>query len=198
MGALNPSPRGRIQKGPERCYMKRMLNEDLSMLRYFAIALLALLPTLASAGEDIAGAKDHPLLTRYPESFITAYKQGPDFVTFKVATGDGKTETTPVKGQTTVITYELSDKTVTPGRVLAQFEYQAVKQRMDLVYYRPLAIFENDGGEKTFTLTTNGKTIWIKVEQQWSLSADKNGYQLTIVEASDEQPFGPKRRKGMP
>ena len=168
------------------------------MIRSIAIALLALLPTLASAGEDIAGAKDHPLLTRYPQSFITAYKQGPDFVTFKVKTDDGKTERNPVKGKTTVITYELTETTVTAGRVLDHFEYEAVKQRMDVVYYRPLAVFENDGGEKTFKLTANGETVWAKIEPQWSWSGDKNGYQLTIVEASDEQPFGPKRRKGMP
>jgi hypothetical protein len=34
-----------------------------------AILTMALAVPAAWAGEDIAGAKDHPLLTRYPDSF---------------------------------------------------------------------------------------------------------------------------------
>lgn len=37
--------------------------------------ILAITCAAAAAwgGEDVAGAKDHPLLTRYPDSFITEY-----------------------------------------------------------------------------------------------------------------------------
>jgi OOP family OmpA-OmpF porin len=38
-----------------------------------AILTMALAVTAAWAGEDIGGAKDHPLLTRYPDSFITEH-----------------------------------------------------------------------------------------------------------------------------
>ncbi len=38
-----------------------------------AILTMALAVTAAWAGEDIGGAKDHPLFTRYPDSFITEY-----------------------------------------------------------------------------------------------------------------------------
>ena len=165
-----------------------------------AIALLALLPTLASAGEDIAGAKDHPLLTRYPQSFITAYKQGPDFVTFKVKTEDGKTETTPVKGKTTVITYAFEKKIALAGSapVMTHFRDKASNPRPDELYYRSGSYLAGDPGEATYKLMVDGKAVWIKVEPQDTFGSDKTGYVLTVVEASDEQPFGPKRRKGMP
>lgn len=168
------------------------------MIRYLAIALLALLPTFALAGEDIAGAKDHPLLARYPQSFITAYKQNTDFVTFKVTTDAGKTETTPVKGKTTVITYAFADNEAGSADMLSHFEYKAGKTRLDRAYYRAGAYLANDPGEATFKFTAEGKTLWVKVEPQVAFGNDKSGYVLTIVEASDEQPLGPRHRKGMP
>ena len=39
----------------------------------------------AYAGEDVAGAKDHPLLTRYPDSFITEYTKNYDATEFHLA-----------------------------------------------------------------------------------------------------------------
>ena len=38
-----------------------------------AILTMTLVATAAWAGEDVAGAKDHPLFTRYPDSFIAEY-----------------------------------------------------------------------------------------------------------------------------
>jgi hypothetical protein len=38
-----------------------------------AILTMTLVATAAWAGEEVAGAKDHPLFTRYPDSFITEY-----------------------------------------------------------------------------------------------------------------------------
>ena len=169
------------------------------MIRSIAIALLALLPTLASAGEDIAGAKDHALLTRYPQSFITAYKQGPDFVTFKVKTEDGKTETTHVKGKTTVITYaHPNNDSAGSAAVMTHFRSKASNPRPDELYYRSGSYLAGEPGEATYKLMADGKAVWIKVEPQDTFGSDKTGYVLTVVEASDEQPFGPKRRKGMP
>ena len=38
----------------------------------------------AQAGDDVKGSKDHPLLTRYPDSFITEYEKNFNSVTFAV------------------------------------------------------------------------------------------------------------------
>jgi len=49
-----------------------------------AILTMALAVTAAWAGEDIGGAKDHPLLTRYPDSFISEYTKNYNATEFQV------------------------------------------------------------------------------------------------------------------
>ncbi len=62
-------------------------------LALFFAALLAVIPLLATP--DVAGSKDHPLLTRMQSTFIEKYRTNPfSSFSFKVAKG----KETPVEG----------------------------------------------------------------------------------------------------
>lgn len=78
------------------------------------IALLTILPLVLSvtslrAESDLTGAKDHPLISRYPGSTIASYT-ATDFDEYKVATGtvkNGALPTQKVEGKVTTIVYKL-------------------------------------------------------------------------------------------
>ena len=70
-----------------------------------ALAAAALVPALAPAQQDAPNAKDHPLLTRYPNSHITEYEKNYNAVEFAVGTQGGQPKRQPVEGDATVIRY---------------------------------------------------------------------------------------------
>jgi hypothetical protein len=63
-----------------------------------AILTMALAVPAAWAGEDIAGAKDHPLLTRYPDSFITEYTKNYNATEFQVGAREARIEISRGRG----------------------------------------------------------------------------------------------------
>jgi OOP family OmpA-OmpF porin len=78
----------------------------------FIICVLAIFLSAAPAcaqGEDLEGSKDHPLISRYPGSFITEYKQE-DFDEFELPLArlkDGKGEKSQhLEGKVTHILYQ--------------------------------------------------------------------------------------------
>lgn len=152
------------------------------MKRLIAIAAFALTIGIASAGDDdVKGSKDHPLLTRYPKSFITEYEKSFNSVKFKTETADGKVEDKAIEGQTTVIKYFYADPEDQPSPLQIIRNYQnAIKSiKGETVFER--APEEMDGGETTLKASANGKDIWIKVEPDiWS--APTKSYRLTVVE----------------
>ena len=67
---------------------------------------IALTATGAAAQADVRGAKDHPLLTRYPNSYITEFTKNYSSLEFAVGkAADGNPQRQAVEGNATVITY---------------------------------------------------------------------------------------------
>ena len=139
--------------------------------------------TLAMAGEDIAGAKDHALLTRYPQSFITDYSKNYDATEFQVGAKGAQPQVETVEGDTTTLRYfyESVEKQPSPLQLIRNYQ-NAVKQIGGAVLYERLPR-EADGGETTLKVTTGGKDVWIKVVPD-IFGAPTQSYQLVITEVA--------------
>ena len=74
------------------------------MRKTFRLAVLALVGAFAwpaLAQEDARGSKDHPLLTRYPDSHIVEYVKNFNSVEFATGTKGGEPERKAVEGDAT-------------------------------------------------------------------------------------------------
>jgi len=151
------------------------------IFRVFMLAVCLAAPLLAIAGDDIAGSKDHPLLTRYPGSFITEYTKGYNATEYKVGSGDNaKTQT--VEGDTTSLRYFHSSPETQPSPLQVIRNYQnAIKQIGGEVVYERLPS-EGDAGETTLKVHTGGKDVWIKVAPDYG--APTQDYLLVITEVA--------------
>lgn len=135
------------------------------------------------AGEDVAGSKDHPLLTRYPDSFITEYTHNYNATDYLVGAKGAKPATETIEGDTTVIRYFHDSPEKQPSALQLIRNYQnAVRQIGGAVLYERLP-GEGDGGETTLKVTTGGKDVWIKVLPE-IFSVPTQSYQLTITEVA--------------
>src|SRR5262245_13974977 len=153
-----------------------------AIVRILATAT-CLMAANASAGEDVAGAKDHPLLTRYPDSFITEYTKNYDATEFSVGPRGAEPKKQTVEGDTTTIRYfyENAEKQPSPLQLIRNYQ-NAVKQIGGAVVYERLPK-EGDGGETTLQVTTGGKDVWIKVLPD-IFGAPTQSYQLVITEVA--------------
>ena len=148
-----------------------------------AILTMALAVTAAWAGEDIGGAKDHPLLTRYPDSFITEYTKNYNATEFQVGARGTPPKVETVEGDTTTARYfyESPEKQPSPLQLMRNYQ-NAVKQIGGTVVYERLPK-DLDAGETTLQVTTGGKDVWIKVLPD-IFSAPTQSYQLIITEVA--------------
>jgi OOP family OmpA-OmpF porin len=137
--------------------------------------------TAAWGGEDVAGAKDHPLLTRYPDSFITEYTRNYKATEFQVGARGTPPKVETVEGDTTTLRYFYDSPEKQPSPLQLMRNYQnAVKQIGGTVVYERLPK-DLDAGETTLQVTTGGKDVWIKVLPD-IFSAPTQSYQLVITE----------------
>ena len=130
-----------------------------------AITLCACLAWAAGAlaGTDVTGAKDHPLLTRYPDSYITDYEKNYNAVEFLVAGAPGAAKKQTVEGDMTAIRYFYQSAETQPSPLQLIRNYQnAIKQIGGEVVYERLPR-AGDGGETTLKVTTGGKDVWVKI-----------------------------------
>ena len=133
----------------------------------------------ARAAQDVANSKDHPLLTRYPQSHIAEYEKNFNAVTFTV--GPDKKQT--VEGEATQIHYFHNDADKQPSALQLIRNYQnAIKAIGGEVIYERLPR-EGDGGETTLKVRANGKDHWIRVEPG-IFSAPAQSYKLQLVEVA--------------
>ena len=139
--------------------------------------------TAAWAGEDVAGAKDHPLLTRYPDSFITEYTRNYNATEYQVGARGAQAKVETVEGDTTTLRYfyESPEKQPSPLQLMRNYQ-NAVKQIGGAVAYERLPK-DLDAGETTLKVTTGGKDVWIKVLPD-IFSAPTQSYQLVITEVA--------------
>lgn len=150
--------------------------------RALAVATFALSVQFALAdADDVKGSKDHPLLTRYPDSVLTEYESNFNAVPFTTSVESGAAKAETVEGQATVIRYfhRNAEKQPSPLQLLRNYQ-NAVKSIEGTVVYERLPK-EGDGGETTLKVKSGGKDVWIKVEPDvWS--APTQSYKLSIVE----------------
>ena len=149
--------------------------------RILIAGAFALNAAAAIAGDDVRGSKDHPLLTRYPDSRITEYQQNYNSVPFTVGVENGAPKVEKIEGQATQIQYFYNNAEKQPSALQLIRNYQnAIKSIKGEVVYERLPK-DGDGGETTMKVQSGGKDIWIKVEPGiWS--APTQSYQLSIVE----------------
>jgi OOP family OmpA-OmpF porin len=140
-----------------------------------------LLTALLAHAEDLAGAKDHPLLSRYPDSHITEYQQYFNAVEFATGSQDGVPQRHSIEGNATQILYfhDNPEKQPSPLQLIRHYQIGG-----EVVYERLPA--EGDGGETTLKVLTGGKQIWVRVEPG-ILSAPTQSYRLNIVEVATLQ-----------
>lgn len=139
-----------------------------------------------AAAEDVAGSKDHPLLQRYPQASIGDYSQQFNAAEFAVAKGAGGAPKRERKeGKLTAIRY-FYDANNQPSPLQLIRNYQnAIKAINGQVVYERLPR-ENDGGETTFKLATEGKEVWVQVTPD-IFSAPTQSYTLNIIEIEKMQ-----------
>ncbi|MBB1517618.1 OmpA family protein [Aquipseudomonas guryensis] len=148
--------------------------------------LLLALALPAQAGEDLGGAKDHPLLSRYPASHITEYQQNYNAVEFATGTQDGVPQRQAIEGQATQILYfhDSAESQPSPLQLIRNYQ-NAIKSIGGEVLYERLPS-DGDGGETTLKVTSVGKEVWVRVEPG-IYSAPTQSYSLRLVEVEAMQ-----------
>ena len=151
----------------------------------FLVALVALAP-LASAQDDVAKSKDHPLLTRYPNSHIVEYEKNYNAVEFTTGMQGGNPQKKSVEGDATTITYfhNSVDKQPSALQVLRNYQNAVKGIGGETVYERMPK--DGDGGELTMKVATGGKEVWVRVEPG-IFSAPTQSYKIQVVEVAAMQ-----------
>ncbi len=163
-----------------------MLATLLQRLALSGLLLALALALPVQAADDLAGAKDHPLLSRYPASHITEYQQNYNAVEFATGTQDGVPQRQVVEGDATQILYFHDSAQTQPSPLQLLRNYQnAIKSIGGEVLYERLPS-DGDGGETTLKVTTGGKDVWVRVEPG-IYSAPTQSYSLRLVEVAAMQ-----------
>ena len=150
------------------------------------VALLATWAALAAAQDDVAKSRDHPLLTRYPDSFIVEYEKNFNAIEFAVGKKGAEAERKAIEGDATTIVYFHKNVDRQPSALQVLRNYQnAVKGIGGEVVYERLPR-DGDGGEATMKVTTGGKEVWVRVEPG-IFSAPTQSYKLQVVEVAAMQ-----------
>jgi OOP family OmpA-OmpF porin len=140
----------------------------------FCLSVGFLLATgTAFAQEDVAGSKDHPLLTRMPNYYITDYEEKDfDQADFR----NKKGEKIKVEGYVYRISYAFKEgfKAATALQVLRNYENALRKIGGVLIY-------EESPYEAWLELKKNDKKFWVYVDS-WSGGGEGETYNLLIVE----------------
>ena len=162
------------------------MNRACSLSRRIVLAVAAAAAALAFAQADAPKSKDHPLLTRYPGSFIGEYEKNFNAVEFAVGAKGGEAERKPVEGDATTIVYfhKNADRQPSPLQVIRNYQ-NAIKGIGGEVVYERLPK-EGDGGETTLKVVTGGKEVWVRVEPG-IFSAPTQSYKLQVVEVAAMQ-----------
>jgi outer membrane protein OmpA-like peptidoglycan-associated protein len=148
---------------------------------HWCVAAWFALSVAAAWADDLPGSKDHPLLDRYPGSYIAEYRQAYDALEMPVTNANGGVEQKRLEGDVTVIRYfyDSPETQASPLQLMRNYQ-NAIKAIGGAVVYERLPS-EGDGGETVLTVDANGKSFWIKVAQD-IYGAPTQNYQLQILE----------------
>lgn len=159
----------------------------LALSRTFAWAALLALASGAvaqTAPPDVPGSKDHPLLSRYPNSHIAEYVRNFDAVEVTVpGRAGGEPGKERVEGDTTTIRYFHDSPERQPSALQVIRNYQnAIRALGGSIVYERLPR-DGDGGETTLRVATGGKDVWVRVVPD-IFGAPTQSYQLVVVEVA--------------
>lgn len=136
----------------------------------FGLVFILGMGTIASAKQtDIKGSKDHPLVTRMPDFYISRYEKN-EFDDEKFKTNEGKIK---VEGRKFVIDYRVQTDVTPPGKIqilqnyLNALEKIGAQTMLKSSYYYVFKIVKND------------METWVKIDPG---NYDGKRYILTIVE----------------
>lgn len=136
----------------------------------FALGLFvlgfALLAPAAVSGQDVEGSKDHPLVSRLQDFYISDYEE---FEFDEHAFYDAADKEYVIKGHKWVIGYNLKDGARSPGQAKVRENYINAIRKIggEILYERG-----------TMRVVRDDKEVWIDL---W-VTSDGEGYRLTIVE----------------
>lgn len=144
--------------------MKTLLKNTSTGIRKtksLLLLLILLVPFCGMAQEDAEGCKDHPLLTRINNFYITGCEE--NYNEMEIRTSSNKTEMQ--EGNLFTLYYlfngESGEKMKSPLQVIKNYENAIVKNGGKLVY-RNTNFLEADI-EATFYLSTTEKEYWIRL-----------------------------------
>ena len=132
------------------------------------VILLLFTGTALGAAKDVPGSKDHPLLSRMTNFYITSYEVS-DFDSHEFA--DSKGDDVTVEGRKYVIQYEIKEGAKVPSDLQITRNYvNAIKQLGGTAY-------EYGKNRVSLQVTKDGREVWAEV---WTSGGEL--YTLTIVE----------------
>ena len=157
-----------------------------AMMALFAFTL-ALQAGPAPAKNDVRGGRDHPMLTRFPNSHMVEYSKNFNSVAFAIGTGPGNTVVRQrVEGNATRQTCFHNDANQQPSALELIRNYQnAIKSIDGEVVYERLPR-DTDGGETTLRVNAAGSEVWVRVVPG-IFSAPTQSYTINIVEVAAMQ-----------
>jgi OOP family OmpA-OmpF porin len=161
--------------------MRLLRSFEVGLASAFSFALL-IGPAFAQAQQsDVEGSRDHPLLTRYPDSHIVEYSKNFNAIEFGVGpdAGGAGVERKSIEGDTTRLHYFHNTKEGQPSPLQVVRNYQnAIKSIGGEVVWERLAEYT---AETTLRVNVEGREFWIKVLAD-VYSSPTYSYRLDIVE----------------
>jgi OmpA-OmpF porin, OOP family len=122
-----------------------------------------------SAEQDVKGSKDHPLLSRMPDFYISEYKDT-EFDSHKFIGQDKKTVS--IEGHKYYILYRLNKGVAEPGELKIRRNIQDALKKIG----GQVVFDDNFNKSSTIVLQKQGKETWVEVRSY------NNMYKQTIVE----------------
>jgi outer membrane protein OmpA-like peptidoglycan-associated protein len=136
----------------------------------FSLFLLITVKGLSQAPQqDIKGSKDHPMLTRMPDFYISDYKDA-EFDSYKFIGGDK--QPVIIEGHKYFIGYRLKSGTPEPGELKIRKNVQDALKKIG----GKVVFDDNFNKVSTIAVQKDGKETWIEVRSY------NNMYRLNIVE----------------
>lgn len=141
-----------------------------AMAVFFSLFFVVAVSGISMAAEvDVKGSKDHPLLTRMPDFFISGYKYT-EFDSYRFI--DQTKKPVVVEGQKYYFQYNLKSGVVAPGELKIRRNIQEALKKIG----GKVLFDDNFNKASTIMLQKGGKETWVEVR-----AYDKM-YRLTIVE----------------
>jgi outer membrane protein OmpA-like peptidoglycan-associated protein len=119
------------------------------------LVVLFAAPSVVAGGQDVEGARDHPLFNRLPDYFIDVYRESEFDAYDKFVASDGSYKT--VEGRKFYIDYQFQEGTEYLSEVAIKRNYKAALQKVGgVVHYE-------DGYNVYMSLEKDSKVTWVHV-----------------------------------